>query len=61
MHKIKEKKKETESIKKYINTYIFQFNVNLNSKKDKNYWTKYIIPLNKKQEKISKNIDKILY
>ena len=48
-------------IKKYMNVYIFSFNSGFNFKKNKNTWRDYIIPIKKKKENISANIDKILY
>ena len=51
----------TSKIKKYVNIYIFSFASGFNFKKNKNFWQDYIIPIKKKKENVSENIDKILY
>ena len=50
-----------DEIKEYMNVYIFSFGSGFNFKKDKNIWRDYIIPIEKKEENISANIDEILY
>lgn len=48
-------------IKEYMNVYIFSFDSGFNFKKNKNAWRDYIIPVEKKEENVSENIDKVLY
>lgn len=49
-----------DGIKEYMNIYIFSFRDGFSFKKNKNIWRDYIIPIKKKKENISENIDKIL-
>ncbi len=51
----------TGRIKKYVNIYVFSFSGGFSFKKNKNFWRDYLIPIKKKKENISENIDKILY
>ena len=44
-----------------MNIYIFSFDGGFDFKKNKNTWRDYIIPIKKKKENVSENIDKILY